>query len=294
MTIKDIQKLANEQGLFLTENIKFNEMGVDFRVGYAIDIKGQRWVLRIPRRGDMSEQIDKEKRILQLVKKHLFLKVPDWKIISPHLIAYPLIEEEPALTVDTESHNMIWNMDKDSPKYIISLAKALVQLHAIPKEEVRKNHLKIMKPSDLRPEIANQLQTVKSELGISSKLELRYRKWLDDDKLWPNFTQFVHGDLYAGHVLTSQDGVVAGIIDWSTAHLGDPAIDFSGHVAIFGEASLRNLITEYENQGGKTWDKIYEQVIERASASALSYGYFALETNNENHIIGAKVQLGVI
>ena len=86
MTIKDIQILAEEHGLLLTENIRFNEMGIDFRVGFAIDNKGQRWLLRIPRRNDMSEQIDKEKRILHLVKKHLSVKVPDWKITSPKLI----------------------------------------------------------------------------------------------------------------------------------------------------------------------------------------------------------------
>src|SRR5699024_1780477 len=97
MTIKDIQILAEEHGLLLTENIRFNEMGIDFRVGFAIDNKGQRWLLRIPRRNDMSEQIDKEKRILHLVKKHLSVKVPDWKITSPKLIAYPLIKEKPAL-----------------------------------------------------------------------------------------------------------------------------------------------------------------------------------------------------
>ncbi|CDS98980.1 MULTISPECIES: Mph(E)/Mph(G) family macrolide 2'-phosphotransferase [Sphingobacterium] len=294
MTIKDIQILAEEHGLLLTENIRFNEMGIDFRVGFAIDNKGQRWLLRIPRRNDMSEQIDKEKRILHLVKKHLSVKVPDWKITSPKLIAYPLIKEKPALTVDAETYGMVWNMDKDSPNYIQSLAKSLVELHDITEEEVIKNHLKIMKPSDLRPEIDNQLKTVKSEIGISSELELRYKKWLDNDKLWPDFTQFIHGDLYAGHILTSQDGIVAGIIDWSTAHLGDPANDFSGHVTIFGEASLRKLITAYENQGGRTWGQLYEQAIERASASALAYGYFALETNDENHIMGAKVQLGVI
>lgn len=41
-----------------------------------------------------------------------------------------------------------------------------------------------MKPSDLRPEIANNLQLVKSEIGISEQLETRYRKWLDNDVLW--------------------------------------------------------------------------------------------------------------
>lgn len=110
----------------------------------------------------------------------------------------------------------------------------------------------------------------------------------------PDFTQFVHGDLYAGHVLTSEDGTVAGIIDWSTAHVGDPAIDFSGHVTVFGEESLKQLISAYEDTGGRTWDRLFEQAVERAAASALAYGYFALTTNDNNHMTGARVQLGVL
>jgi len=124
-------------------------------------------------------------------------------------------------------------------------------------------------------------------------LERRYQKWLDNDALWPNFTKFIHGDLYAGHVLTHANGNVCGIIDWSTAQTSDISQDFSGHVTVFGEESLKSLISAYEEQGGKIWDKIFEQTVERAAAAPLAYGFFALETQDEVHINGAKVQLGV-
>ncbi len=291
MTIKDIQILAEAKGLLLTENMKFNEMGIDFKVGFARDKNGQQWLLRIPRRADISEQIEKEKCILELVKKHLSVEVPDWQISSPELVAYPMLTDNPVLTFDAETYEVSWHIDKDNQQYITSLAKTLVEIHNIPEIEVRENHLKIIKSSDLRGEIENLLQVVKSEIGISEELETRYKRWIDNDALWPNYTQFVHGDLYAGHVLTSREGVVSGIIDWSTAHVGDPTVDFSGHAAVFGEKSLRLLILEYEKQGGKTWDKFYEQALERATAAPLAYGFFALETNDENHIIAAKAQL---
>ena len=206
-------------------------------------------------------------------------------------MAYPLLADKPVLTFDENTYELSWNIDKSNSKYVSSLAKILVEIHSIPEIEVRENHLKITNPSDLRGEIANHLQVVKSEIGISEALETRYKRWLDNDTLWPNYTQFIHGDLYAGHVLTSRDGIVSGIIDWSTAHVGDPTVDFSGHATVFGEESLRLLIMEYEKQGGKTWDKFYEQALERATAAPLAYGFFALETNDENHIIAAKAQL---
>lgn len=293
MTIKEIQTLAEKHGLLLTENMTFNEMGIDFKVGFATDSNGQQWLLRIPRRGDMGEQIDKERRILELVKQSLSVEVPDWKICSSELVAYPLLKNKPVLTFDSSTYELSWNIDKDNPYYITSLAKALVELHGICKSKAEKNNLKIMTAESLRQELDGKLQLVKAELGISDELETRYRKWLDNDILWPSFTQFIHGDLYAGHVLTSDDGTISGIIDWSTAHVGDPSIDFSGHATVFGKESLKVLIMEYEKSGGQVWEKLYEQSLERAAAAPLAYGFFALETQDEAHISAAKAQLGV-
>jgi len=293
MKIKDIQKLAEEHGLALTDEMKFNEMGIDFKVGFATDKKGRQWLLRIPRRNNLGEQIENEKRILRLVKKHLSVQVPDWQIATPKLVAYPLLKDKPALTFDAKTYAVTWNMDKENPNYVPSLAKTLVELHGISQKDVLKNGLKVMEPNDLRPEIADRLRLVKTELGIDSALEVRYRKWLDNDVLWPDFTQFIHGDLYAGHVLTSKDGVVSGIIDWSTGQISDISQDFSGHVSVFGEESLKQLITEYKKLGGRVWAKLFDQTIERAAAAPLAYGLFAIETQDDVHISGAKAQLGV-
>lgn len=293
MKNREILELAHKHGLRLSEDLKFNEMGIDFRVCFATDDQGKPWVLRIPRRSDLEDQIEKEKRILSLARKYLSIEVPDWKIATSSLVAYPLLKNKPALTFDDQTHQITFNMDNDNPEYIASLAKVLVELHQIPETDVSENNLKIMKSSDLRDEIQNMLSVVSSEIGISDELDKRFKKWLDNDPLWPTFTSFVHGDLYAGHILVTNSGTVTGVIDWSTAHIGDPSVDFSGHVNLFGEQSLKRLIDEYERHGGIIWDGLYKQAVERATASPLAYGFFALETKDDNHINAAKTQLGV-
>ena len=293
MKNKDIQKLAKRNGLFLSDKMSFNEMGIDFKVGFATDKDGKKWLLRIPRRVDLGEQIANELRILQLVSKYLSVQVPDWRIANEELVAYPLLDGKPALTYDAETYEVTWNMSKDSELYIPSLAKALIELHSIPTQEVLRNGLKVSTPEQARNEFFERLLLVKSELGISTELENRYQKWVDNDTLWPNFTKFIHSDLYAGHTLTHNNGELCGIIDWSTAQVSDIAQDFSGHVTVFGEESLKTLISAYEKQGGEVWDKLFEQAIERAAAAPLAYGYFALETQDEIHLSAAKLQLGV-
>ncbi|GGH17848.1 Mph(E)/Mph(G) family macrolide 2'-phosphotransferase [Sphingobacterium alkalisoli] len=293
MTPQDIQHISKKHGLALTEEISFNDMGIDFKVAFATDTNGQRWVLRMPRRDDLGEQVQTEQRILDLVSKHLVVQVPEWKIVASDMIAYPLLRDLPVLSFDGITYEVTWNMDQHNPNYVPSLAKVLADLHNIPRQKIQESDLKVLNPEDLRTEIEGRLKLVKSELGINNDLENRYKTWLDNDRLWPDYTRFIHGDLYAGHVMADSAGTVSGVIDWSTAHVGDISLDFSGHLSIFGEESLKALIIEYEKNGGQVWDTLFEQTLERAAAAPLAYGLFAVETQIETHIIGAKAQLGV-
>ncbi len=76
--------------------------------------------------------------------------------------------------------------------------------------------------------------------------------------------------------------------------MGDPSVDFSGHIGVFGEQSLRDLIYWYKRFGGKVWENLFEQSVERYSASPLNYAIFAIKTNMNEHINAAKGQLGLL
>ncbi len=288
MTADEIIQRAESHGLSIEENLSINEMGLDFRVVFATERSGKQWVFRIPRRQDMMDQIQKEKSILNLVKKHLAIEVPDWQIATEELVAYPLLSNKPVLTYDAQTYDVTWHMDQTSRHYIPSLAKILVDLHSIPQQEIETHQLDVKSPNFIRQEIENQLLLVSKEIGISNKLETRYQRWLNNDLLWPNFQAFIHGDLYAGHVLSTKEGHITGIIDWTTAHMGDPAMDFSGHLNVFSIESLKELVKAYEELGGHTWDYMLDHVVERSAASPLAYGFFALETGDDNHIQAAK------
>lgn len=292
MKTKEIIEIAEKHGLLLNEEMSFNNMGIDFQVGFAKDRNGQQWVLRLPRRKNLIDQIRTEKNILELVSQYLSIQVPDWKIATDELIAYPLLEGKPALTYDPVSYEVTWHMDKNGECYMDSLAKILVEIHSIPVEEVEKRQLKVLTPDQSRKEMSDRLALVKSELGINQELEKRYLQWLDNDRLWPTFNRFIHGDLYAGHILVFPNGKISGVIDWTTAHVSDIAQDFSGHLTVFGEQSLKSLITAYQQQGGLIWDALYDQAVERAAAAPLAYGFFAISIQDDNHIKAAKTQLG--
>ncbi len=294
MKLRDIIILAERHGLQLHEEMSFNEMGIDFRVGFATDTDGTKWVLRIPRRTDLADQIEGEKNILRLVKKYLQVAVPDWTVASPTLVAYPLLAHKPVLTYDTETYEVTWHMDQHAPQFVPSLARALMELHQIPVNEARVHGLKVQTPEQFRQEILADVETVKHELSIGAELETRWRTWLDNDRLWPDFNAFVHGDLYAGHILAAENGEVTGIIDWSEGQVSDPSIDFSGHLTVFGADSLKELIRQYEQRGGRVWETLFEQTVERQAAAPLRYAVFAIKTADDKHIEAAKAQLGLV
>lgn len=294
MKKNDILDLAASHGLQLCGDIFFNEMGIDFKVVFATDINSEKWVLRIPRRENLAGQIEQEKKILNLVKKYLSISIPDWKITSPKMVAYPLLDDKPIITFNSETYEIIWNIDQKDSRILLSLAKVLVELHQIPVQEAVSMGAKLLTPQMVRQKVFHDIETVKREIGMCAELETRWRRWVDTDKFWPNFSTFIHGDLYAGHILADKNGEVSGIIDWSEGQVGDPSADFSGHIAVFGEHSLRDLICRYEKSGGKVWDSIFEHSVERHSASPLNYAIFAIKTKMDEHINAAKNQLGVI
>lgn len=289
--LQQILKLAADQGLQLFKEMRVSDMGLDFRIVFATDLNQKPWVLRIPRRAGMDAQIHKEKQILSLVRKHLSVQIPDWQIAHPTLVAYPLLQDPPVLSYDAMTYEVTWYMDPDNPAYLQSLAKLMLEIHQIPIEEAKQIGLDYYTELSARTLMLNKLKTVESAMPIPPALYKRWSQWIDTDDLWPKQTCFIHGDLFAGHIMAPKTGPVSGVIDWSEAHVNDPSIDFAGHLLVFGEDSLRQLLQHYTALGGEVWPKAFEQTKERAAASALNYAFFALEKEDETLIDAARVQM---
>jgi len=66
--ITEVVELAAAHGLAIAAaSVRFNEAGLDYEVVFALNQSGQNWVLRIPRRADVSAKIGDEAVILALL-----------------------------------------------------------------------------------------------------------------------------------------------------------------------------------------------------------------------------------
>jgi hypothetical protein len=78
---------------------------------------GKKWVFRIPRRADVFVRAQNEKKILEFVRTRISVNVPDWKIVQPDLIAYPMLTDNPGLTFDSSTGEITEvQLYKDLPK----------------------------------------------------------------------------------------------------------------------------------------------------------------------------------
>lgn len=75
--------LAARHGLKLHGPLTVNELGLDYRIVIATVDDGRRWVLRIPRRAEVSAKVEPEARVLAMLKNRLPFAVPGYRKYKP-------------------------------------------------------------------------------------------------------------------------------------------------------------------------------------------------------------------
>lgn len=231
-------------------SLMLEEVGLDFKVGFIQDTDGQGWILRIPRRPDVVLGIEREARILELLKAHVSFAVPDWVVCSEEIIISRFIPGKLLFSVDemiTGKADYAFYANNES--FIHSFAKALVEIHAIPEKTILEAGLELRTIHAIHANLKEKLKTVAQKWKVSESFAESFLSWVENEDLWPRVPALVHGDLYIGHILCCGDSV-SGILDWTEARYFDPALDFYAHFLVFGEESLDLLLTAYAAHGG--------------------------------------------
>lgn len=284
-----ILDLAADHGLDLDpSSVAVNEMGLDFRVALAttasataVSAAGQRWVLRIPRRPDAMDRAGTEGRLLTVIRPRLDTAVPDWRIHTAGLIAYPALPGEPGLTLD-ESGAPVWHLDIASEPYARSLGAFLAQLHAVDPAEAAGAGIVLQTPDEVRARWARDIERVAAEFTVAPALADRWQAWVAEDSYWPTFAVLTHGEVYPAHTLVRGEEITA-VLDWTTAGVGDPALDFAAHHSVAPPEAFAAAVGEYVRRGGRTWPRLAEHCAEIMAAGPVGYGLYALQTGAEEH-----------
>lgn len=288
--LEQLLALAADHGLdLLGDSLRTEEIGLDFRVAFARARDGQDWVLRIPRRAEVLARAAVEGRLLAHLAPHLDVAIPDWRISTERLIAYPLLPGTPGLTVDPDG-TVRWHVDMASTEYARTLGAFLAQLHAVDPVAAAATGIPSRTPEQVRDTWREDLARVAEAFPIAPALRERWEAWLAEDSYWPDRSVLTHGEVYPGHTLVEGERLSA-VLDWTTAAVGDPARDFMFHRASAPPEAFAATLTVYEAGGGTVPPRLGEHAEEMFSAFPLAYGLYALETGAEEHRAAAAAAL---
>ncbi len=289
-TTAGLVELAAQHGLAVRpESVVLNEAGLDYRVAFARDVDDNDWVLRVPRRPDVSAKLGEERSILAFVAPRLSVAVPRWQVCSERLIAYPRLPGAPGLTLD-ETGQPVWHFDPTSPDFAAALGRLIAELHALDGEAAASAGVPAMAPIEVRTQWRTHLEKVRAEFRIAPDLDARWEAWLASDELWPVSSVLTHGELYAAHVLVDTPSRIVGVLDWTTAKVSDPAIDFT-YQHMMGPAAFDATVDAYRAAGGADHPHLGARCAELAAAAPLVYGMFALQSREPQHRAIAAAQL---
>lgn len=286
---------AAELGLALTPTRpEFDTMGLDFLVVHAVDAGGTPWIVRTPRRGEVSASMAIEERVLALVGPRLAVEVPDWRVYAPDIVAYPRISGIPAVTLGADGPT--WNLDaKDPPTiFIEGFARMLAGLQAVAAEEARAAGVPVRTIAEVRASLVTAVEATREVLAPSEAVWNRWQRWLADETGWPDHVAMVHGDLHPGHMLLAEDGEFVGVLDWTEACVSDPAIDLALFYGCFGRAATERVLVPFVRAGGKIWPGMVEHAAERWAVSPATAAEWALRTGNEAVLEHARTHLAAI
>jgi aminoglycoside phosphotransferase (APT) family kinase protein len=293
-SVADLLAAARQLGLRLTtDRDDFDRSGLDFLVVHARDEEGTPWIVRTPRRPDVIEPARVEARVLGLIRPRLPVAVPDWRVFSRDVIAYPRLAGTPAVTVH-EAHGPSWNIidPKALPDaFLDTMAGALAALQTIAPEEAKSAGVPIKTIPEVRRSLSLAMEATREALSPSEAVWRRWTAWLEDSATWPEHVALVHGDLHPGHMLLNEGGQLVGILDWTEAQLTDPSVDLAMFFGCFGRPALEALVARFERAGGRVWPGLVDHAVERWAIFPVLAAEWALRAGNQAILEHAKSYL---
>jgi len=232
-----------------------------------------RWVFRFPRRKMLAGLLENEMRYLPRLAPHLPLRIPEpvWHGRPEEAFPYPFAGYE--LLPGETACGVAWTPEErlsNAPR----LGRFLAALHGLPVDE----ETRARAPGDElgRADLKKRAPIIRERLAQLEEKQVEVdgatvRAWLsrlEGTAPWMEPTCWVHGDLYARHLMVDEHRRVTGVLDWGDVHLGDPAIDLTIAFSFLPPEARGAFREAYGDIDEATWN--------RARFRAFHYGVLLL------------------
>ena len=209
---------------------------------HVFEIDGE-WIVRVPRRPEVTEWMRREIELLPELARALTVPIPEPELVAlePVCFGYRKLRGVP---LSNEAGDAV----------AADAARFLTELHGFSVERARALGVPGATAAEWRASMEELLTEFEqrvfpllraSERSLAAQV---FAGYLDSDEHFAFAPTLVHADLGPAHLLCER-GRLSGVIDWSDARIGDPALDFAwllyGTAAPFGSV----LLEAYEGSG---------------------------------------------
>ena len=242
------------------------------------------FIFRFPRREFGLDCIANEITFLPFIKEHVSfpLSSPNWvgKPSSQYPYPYAGYEMLKGLALSDQPPVLI-----DSAPFAKVLAHWLRELHQLP---VTLAQIEAVKGEyEWKVNVFHRLTGVKDNLtkygkyyddaGLHRERLLQTIKIMESWNFTPSKRCFVHGDLYARHIIVDDQSMPKGIIDWGDIHIGHPGIDLAVGM-IFTPEVFQEFLSSY----GAIDEETHRILLFHCFCHGMSFLPYTFEQNKAN------------
>lgn len=237
-------------------------------------------VFRFPKSEWGKRSQAREAALLQEIQPHLTAPIPELVMHGPDMASYRMIAGVPM------TREVLFRLSPDNQAGILAeLGRFLHELHTFPA-----GNLSGIDPSDATRTRLDWIAMYERLEEVLFPLLFKHQREYVRDLFTPVVSGqldmevepvLIHGDLAPYHILIGHDSpAIAGIIDFGTAGLGDPAIDIATLLAHYGERIVNRLAPAYH-----LLPDIMARAVFRASALELEWALIGVRENDPSMLV---------
>ncbi len=239
-------------------------------------------IFRFAKVTESVKTLRKEIIILKSLQGQISLAIPnpiynhaETNTVGEAFMGYPMIPGKPLLFHDIQSAN-----HQARERIANQLSGFLYELHHISTHNVIPTEMPFC---DTQEEWKQMYERIRAQLfrymrpDACREVAKQFEAFIENANLYKFDPALRHGDFGAENILYDPDGqAIVGILDFGGAGLGDPAIDFAGIFASYGEEFYKQCCSFYPEM---------EQAMMRVRFYCQTFAFeealFGIENNNQ-------------
>lgn len=212
-----------------------------------IVVLDDKWIVRFPRNDDYRARFAAEINLLDVLGPLSLIPVPQYEHVAPDK-SFGAYRRIAGTEMTPARFAALSQEERDSA--LASLAAFLSTLHALPPDLITQPDGLIARTwsGEQFAALYRGMRRAKITRVVSAGTLARFDAFHDVfENRQPGPSRLVHDDLSDDHILI-ESGRISGILDFSDASFGDPAIDFAFFWRL-GEAALDAVLHDYRFSG---------------------------------------------